>query len=103
MRTTADEQFYLNYYTGDKSWTDITFQLIEPNKLVRAQTELGSYSIDLQLDGKTLRLSFDAGSGVRICPTKFQAINRAQWEANDHQRRLLAQQQQPVRMKPPKW
>ena len=54
MRTTADEQFYLNHYTGDKSWTDITFQLIEPDKLVRAQTELGSYSIELQPDGKTL-------------------------------------------------
>ena len=103
MRTTADRQFNLNRFTGDNSWGDLTWNILEPGKLVRADTQLGSYSLELQLDGKTLQLSFNSGSEIRICPTKFQATNRAQWEADDHHRRLLAQQQQSVRLKPPKW
>ena len=95
MRTTDHQQNALNYSTGDNSWGEMTWQIVEPGKLVRAQAE--------QPDGKTFRLTFDAGSGVSTCPTKFQAINRAQWEAEDQHRRLLAQQQQPARMKPPKW
>ena len=105
MRTTAAErqQFYLNHFTGDNGFGELTWNIIEPGKLVRTDTQLGSYSLELQPDGKTFRLTFNSGSEIRICPTKFQATNRAQWEADDHYRRLLAQQQQPARLKPPKW
>jgi hypothetical protein len=99
----TEQQYHLDHWTGDKSWTDMVFQIVEPGKLIRAQAELGSYSIELQPDGKTMRLTFDAGSGVRTCPKKFQVINTAQVEAFDHHRRLLAQRQMPARMKPPKW
>jgi hypothetical protein len=94
----------LNESTGNKSWGELKWQLVEPGKLARTQTELGSYSIEIPPDGKTYQLSFDNGSsGVRVCPTKFQAINVVQGEANDHHKRLLAQRQRPIRMKPPKW
>jgi hypothetical protein len=93
----------LDYFTGDDSWTDMPWYIVKPGKLVRTDMQLGSYSLELQPDGKTYRLSFDSGSSIRACPTKFQATNRAQQEAEDHHRRLLAQQQQPARMKPPKW
>jgi hypothetical protein len=97
------QQDQLDYFTGADSWTDMPWYIVEPGKLVRTDTQLGSYSLELQPDGKVYRLTFDSGSGVRTCPTKFQATNRAQWEAEDHHRRLLAQQQQPARMKAPKW
>lgn len=99
----ANQQYYLNYFSGDRSWGDLTWHVVEPGKLARAKTKLGSYSVALQPNGKTFRLSYSFGSEIRMCPTKFQATNRAQWEADDHYRRLLAQQQSPARLKPPKW
>ena len=103
-RATADQQqFYLNYFTGNNGFGELIWNIVELGKLVRADTQLGSYSLELQPDGKILRLTFNSGSEIRICPTKFQASNRAQWEADDHHRRLLAQQQQPARLQPPKW
>jgi hypothetical protein len=94
----------LNNSTGNDSWGELLiWEIVEPGKLSRTNTQLGLYSIELQPDGKTFRLTFNSGSDIRTCPTKFQAINRVQWEAEDHYRRLLAQQQQPTRMKPPKW
>ncbi len=105
MKTTADQQYYLNVFGGggEKSFGSLPWKLVEPGRLTRAETEVGSYDIELQPDGKTLRLSVSDGLAKRICPTKFTAINRAQWEADDHHRRLLAQLQQPVRLRPPKW
>jgi hypothetical protein len=100
--TLAGQQNALNRCTGDNGWGKSEWAVVEPGKLIRAETQVGLYSIELQPD-LTLQLSFSSGSESRICPTKFQAINRVQWEADDHQRRLLAQQQRPVRMKPPKW
>lgn len=102
MKATA-AAVYLDYFTGDRGFGDLTWDLIEPGKLARAKTPLGTYSLELQADGNTYQLSFNSGSETRTCRTKFQATNRAQWEADDHHRRLLAQQQQPSRLKPPKW
>jgi hypothetical protein len=102
MRTTAGQQYYLDYFTGDRSHGELTWKIVEPGKLVRANTQVGSYDLELRADGKTFRLTFSSGSETRICPTKFQATNRARWEADDHHRRLLAQQP-PFRLKPPKW
>jgi hypothetical protein len=93
----------LNHFTGDNSWGELTWNIVEPDKLIRADAKFGSYSLALQPDGKTYRLTFSSGSEIRTCPTKFQATNRAQWEADDHHRRLLAQQQQPAPLRPPKW
>jgi hypothetical protein len=95
-------KYALNYCVGDKAFGDLDWSNIEPGKLMRANTQVGAYDIELQPDGKTLRLSFKSESESRICPTKFQAINRAQWEADDHHRRLLALRT-PLRIKPPKW
>ena len=106
MRTTAEQQqYYLDRISpATASWGDLTWNIVEPGKLIRTDTQFGSYSLELQPDGKTYRLTFNSGSAeIRICPTKFQATNRAQWEADDHHRRLLAQQQQPSRLKSPKW
>jgi hypothetical protein len=101
--TTEQQQFYLDQSTGERGFGELTWNIVEPGKLVRADTQVGSYGLELQPDGKTYQLTFNSESESRICPTKFQAVNRAQWEADDHHRRLLAQQQQPNRLKPPKW
>jgi hypothetical protein len=99
----AENSRSLNNSVGDNSWfRSMTWRLVEPGRLARADTPPGSYFIEVQPNGEFL-LTFDPGSGARACPTKFQAINRAQGEADDHHRRLVAQQHQPARMKPPKW
>jgi hypothetical protein len=99
--TTGRLQYFLNDSVGDKSWGELIWEIVEPSKLTRAHTQFGSYSIEVQPD--SYRLTFNTGSDVRSCPTKFQAINRVQWEAGDHHRRMLARQQPGTRMKPPKW
>jgi hypothetical protein len=111
MRNVPDQQqeFFFNEYTGDKSWGDLRFELSKPSDLapgVRAlsiaTTELGHYSLELQANNN-IQLAFNSAKARRVCPKKFQAINTAQDEANDHYNRLLAQRQQPAPLKPPKW
>jgi hypothetical protein len=109
-RPSTEQQIksYLDYYTGDKSWGDHTWNLVEAGKHVRTDTPHGAYDIKLQ-DGK-LQLTFTPVSGIAVragevqtCPTKFTAINRAQEEADDHCRRTAAFLSGNPRLKPPKW
>ena len=58
--TTEQQQFYLNQSTGN-TWGELTWKSVEPGKLLRADTQLGSYNLELQPDGKTLRLTFNSG------------------------------------------
>jgi hypothetical protein len=93
----------LNYYASENnSFCDkLVWKIVEPGKLAKANTGFGSYFIRVEPDGKTFQLMFDSGGGpcARFCPTKFTAINRVQWEAEDHYRRFSA----PGRLKAPKW
>ena len=66
MRTTTDQQkYYLDHFTGDRGFGGLTWVIVEPGKLVRADTQLGSYS--LELDDKTFLLTFNSGSEIRTC------------------------------------
>jgi hypothetical protein len=57
MQATA-AAVYLDYFSGDRGFGDLTWDLIEPGKLARAKTPLGTYSLELQADGNTYQLSF---------------------------------------------
>jgi hypothetical protein len=93
--------YFLNQMIEHPS--DMPWSITEPGKQAQARMSLGTYVIDVKPDNKVYVLRFVTGTGERICPTRFTASNRVQGEAEDHYRRLLAQQQQPARMKPPKW
>jgi hypothetical protein len=106
--TKTDAEWQLTNSVG--GWDDLDFKVVDAGKRAQADTSLGSYKVELLPDRKRMELTLTSGSEVRTCPTKFQAINRAEWEAADHHRRLLAQVeaelrpgQQPPRLKAPKW
>ena len=84
---------------------ELSWSIVEPNKLAQAQTALGTYLVEPRPDNKSFQLRFTsaAGDGERTCPTRFTASNRIAWEAEDHFRRLRAQQQQSPRLKAPLW
>jgi hypothetical protein len=104
MQTNAERAaYYLNYFSGDQSYGGLRWNMAVPGKRAEANTSLGTYVIEIKPNG-ILHLTFNSGTEIRICPTKFTATNRAQGEASDHHARLLAQQgRNPSRMKPPKW
>jgi hypothetical protein len=81
----------------------LSWAVIEPGKRAQAQTSLGSYIVEVRSDNKSYSLRFSSGADERICPIRFTASNRVVWEAEDHLRRLQAQQHQPVRLKEPRW
>ena len=62
MRTTLSSSNLSGCFTGDRGWGDLTWNIVEPGKLIRTDTQLGSYSLELQPDGKTYRLTFNSGS-----------------------------------------
>jgi hypothetical protein len=101
MRENVDAGFWLKTVND---WGDnLSWSIVEPDKRARAGTALGSYSIEVQSDNKSYRLRFTSEANERVCPTRFTAINRICWEAEDHFRRLRAQQQQPIRLKASRW
>jgi hypothetical protein len=85
-------------------WGELSWSIVEPDKLAQAQTALGTYIVEPRSDNRSYQLRFiSAGASARACPTRFTASNRIVREAEDHFRRLLAQQQQPSRLKAPSW
>jgi hypothetical protein len=101
MTKLTDAGFWLNQITN---WEDsLSWSVVEPSRRAQARTALGIYIIDVQPDNKSYRLRLTSEAGERVCPTRFTASNRIAWEAEDHFRRLRAQQQQPARLKPPLW
>jgi hypothetical protein len=85
-------------------WNDtLTWSTVEIGKRAQAQTPLGTYIVEIRPNNKSYLLRFVSEAGERVCPNRFTASNRVAWEAEDHFKRLQAQQQQPVRMNPPKW
>ena len=95
-----DANFWLDRIA---EWSEMPWSIVEPGKRAQAQTPLGIYVVDVEPNNKFYVLRFIAEADEHTCPTRFTATNRVAWEADDHYRRLLAQQQQPARMKPPKW
>jgi hypothetical protein len=96
MSRFMNPSYFLNTISD---WGGLPWLIVEPGKRAQAQTPLGTYVAEVQTDNKSYRLSFNE----RACPTRFTASNRVAWEAEDHYRRLQAQQHQQPRMKPPKW
>jgi hypothetical protein len=89
---------------GIVDWADnLSWSIVEPSKQAQAHTALGIYIAEVQSDNKSYRLRFTSEANERVCPTRFTAINRIAWEAEDHFCRLQAQQRQPARLKPPRW
>jgi hypothetical protein len=96
---------------GVGDWSkELAWSITEPGKQVKAQTAFGTYIIAVRADDSStyggsyeLRFASGSGAGDRVCPTRFTAINRVAGEAEDHYRRLQAQQKKPTRMKPPVW
>jgi len=85
-------------------WSDeLSWSVVEPGKQAQAQTALGTYIIEVRPDNNSYVLRFTSGVNERVCPTRFTASNRIVWEAEDHFRRLRAQEQQPSRLKAPVW
>jgi hypothetical protein len=90
---------------GGESWSkSLCWTFDETSQRASVATPFGTYMIAVEPPKNTLKLTFALGSETRTCPTKFTAINRAHWEADDHHQRLQAQHgKNPNRMKPPKW
>ena len=85
---------HMNMWDRELSWS-----IVEPDKLAQAQTALGTYIVEPRPNNKSYQLKFISEAGERVCPTRFTASNRIAWEAEDHFRRL----QQPSRLKAPLW
>jgi hypothetical protein len=101
MSRLASADFWLNKIN---TWDDqLSWSVVEPDKQAQAQTALGTYVVEVRPDNKSYQLRFTSVAGERVCPTRFTASNRVAWEAEDHFRRLQAQQQQPTRLKAPVW
>jgi hypothetical protein len=101
MRENVDAGFWLKTVND---WTDkLSWSIVELDKRAQARTALGTYIIEVQSDNKSYRLRFTSEVDERVCPIRFTASNRVAWEAEDHFRRLQAQQQRPIRLKAPRW
>jgi hypothetical protein len=82
---------------------ELSWSIVEPDR-AQAQTALGTYIVEPRPGNKSYQLRFtSAGASERVCPTRFTASNRIVREAEDHFRRLQAQQQQSSRLKAPSW
>ena len=81
----------------------LSWSVAVQGKQAEARTGLGTYIVEVRPDNRSYQLRFSSGTDERVCPTRFTASNRIAWEAEDHFRRLRAQQQQPSRLKPPVW
>jgi hypothetical protein len=92
-----------NLLNNVHAWGEALSWSTETDKLAQAQTALGTYIVEPRPNNKSYQLRFTSVAGERVCPTRFTASNRIAWEAEDHFRRLQAQQQQPSRLKAPAW
>jgi hypothetical protein len=82
---------------------ELSWSLVEPDKKAQAPTMSGTYIVEIGPNNKSYVLRFVSEAGERTCLTRFTAPNRVALEAEDHWRRLLAQQRQSTRLKPPAW
>ena len=92
-----------NLLNNMNEWGEGLSWSTETDKLAQAQTALGTYIVEPRPNNKSYQLRFTSVAGERVCPTRFTTSNRIAWEAEDHFRRLQAQQQQLSRLKAPAW